>query len=146
MRSFIGVLAVSFLVVLSGCASTFDPRDRAIQLTAGQPQQGFLGPGTDIYVFTLDKPSDVVLESRVAIASSMAVTPNAVLYDAEGNVVRRDWRSGDWENFRIAITLPAGTWYLHVYDGQACFSMMDDDCMEGDRNYEVSLEVTELPR
>ncbi|EPC00138.1 hypothetical protein L861_14510 [Litchfieldella anticariensis FP35 = DSM 16096] len=145
MRPLSGVLAVTLLLALSGCASPYDPRDRAIELSPGQPHQGLLGPGTDIYVFTLDKPSDVVLESRVAIASSMTVTPNAVLYDAEGNVVRRDWRSGDWENFRIATTLPAGTWYLHVYDDQACFSMMDDDCMEGDRNYEILFEVTELP-
>ncbi|GGY01989.1 hypothetical protein GCM10007160_32430 [Litchfieldella qijiaojingensis] len=145
MRALSGMLAVSLLLVLSGCASTVDPRDRAIELTAGQAQHGFLGPGTDIYVFTLDEPSYVVLESRVAIASSMSVDPHAELYDAEGRVVMRDWRSGEWDNFRIATSLPAGTWYLHVHDSQGCFSMMDDDCLEGDRSYEVSLEVTTPP-
>ncbi|WP_192035614.1 hypothetical protein [Halomonas sp. YLGW01] len=123
---------------IAGCATPVTREARAILLVPGESRDGWLGPGVDVYAFTLAAPARVMLESETP-ASGWTLDPDATLFDAKGRVVARDWRSGEGENFRLARRLTAGRWYLEVSDGGGC-TFMADDC-EAHRRYSVTLAV-----
>ncbi|SDG53520.1 pre-peptidase C-terminal domain-containing protein [Onishia taeanensis] len=133
-----GLMALVLLGMIAGCATPATREVQAIELVPGEPRDGWLGPGVDVYAFTLTAPAKVRLESETP-ASGWTLDPDATLFDAKGRVVARDWRSGEGENFRLTRSLPAGRWYLEVSDGGGC-TIMADDC-EAHRRYSVRLDV-----
>lgn len=136
----VGLVLMGLVLVsmMAGCATPATREAQAIELVPGESRDGWLGPGVDVYAFTLSAPAQVRLESETP-ASGWTLDPNATLFDAKGQVVARDWRSGEGENFRLTRALPAGRWYLEVSDGGGC-TIMAEDC-EAHRRYSVRLDV-----
>lgn len=132
------LVVAALLAAMAGCTTPATREARAITLVPGEPRDGWLGPGVDVYAFTLATPTRVRLESETP-ASGWTLDPDATLFDAKGRVVARDWRSGEGENFRLMRSLSAGRWYLEVSDGGGC-TIMAEDC-EAHRRYSVILEV-----
>ncbi|WP_458526621.1 PPC domain-containing protein [Onishia taeanensis] len=135
------LLAAALLAAMAGCTTPATREVQAIELVPGEPRDGWLGPGRDVYAFTLSAPARVALESETP-ASGWTLDPDATLYDDAGRVLARDWRSGEGENFRLMRALSAGRWYLEVSDGGGC-TIMADDC-EAHRRYSVILEIEPL--
>ena len=138
-RSRVGLVlaGLALLGLLAGCATPAWRDAHAIELAPQVPRDAWLGPGIDVYAFTLTAPARVVIESETP-ASGWTLDPDATLLDAKGRVVARDWRSGEGENFRLTRSLPAGRWYLEVTDGGGCRLMQD---CEAHRRYTVILAV-----
>ncbi|WP_104203344.1 hypothetical protein [Billgrantia saliphila] len=101
------------LLLLTGCATGGDLRDGAYVLEPGRPYQ-VLTAGQRYFSFTLEAPAHVVLESQTFPGDAGVVSPAGQLLDADGQIVARDWTSGEDSNFRIERDLEAGTWYLRV--------------------------------
>ncbi|WP_168015172.1 PPC domain-containing protein [Halomonas salinarum] len=133
----VGLLLMS---ALAGCATPVSREARAIELVPGEPKDGWLGSGVDVYAFSLAVPTRVRLESETP-ASGWTLDPNATLYNADGKVVARDWSSGEGENFLLIRVLAAGRWYLEVSDGSGCMIMTD---CEAHRRYTTHLEIEPL--
>ncbi|GHC37850.1 hypothetical protein [Aidingimonas halophila] len=131
-------ISILLAVGLAGCASG-SLEQRATPLMPGEPYEGMLGPGSEVFTFTLDEPASIVLESYIPLGRMASVAPNGQLLDDEGDVVARDWHSGEGRNFRIETELPAGTWYLRVNDGLGCNS--EWNCRNIDRDYGVTLTI-----
>lgn len=106
-------LLLSIALAVAGCATTAPHEQRAIMLNDGDGYE-VLSAGPRYFVFTLDEPARVILESHTHPAQTGLIAPNARLLDADGNQVARDWNSGRERNFRLEESLTAGTWYLHV--------------------------------
>lgn len=117
------------LLLLAGCAGNGDPRERATALEPGRPHQ-VLTAGQRLFTFTLQSPARVVVESQTFPGDAGAVSPAGQLIDADGQIVARDWTSGEHSNFRIERDLEAGTWYLRVmtpHASPASYGFMDRD-------------------
>lgn len=135
MRRFVTLL-------LAGCAAVNDPRAGGIELVPDRPYQVIMA-GPRVFTFTLEAPTQVVLESQVFPGDVLRVSPVGRLLDAEGRVVASDRHGGGHDGFRIAERLAAGTWFLRVDTPHACFSTFE--CLHRDYRYEVLLRVEEAP-
>ncbi|MCE9684555.1 hypothetical protein [Halomonas alkalisoli] len=133
-----GLLLLSLLLLLTGCAGTSDPRDGAIELVPGRPYE-VMTPGQRYFTFTLEAPARVVLESQTFPGETSVISPAGQLLDANGELVERDWISGTDSNFRIERRLEAGTWYLRVTNPHARPSAFG--FVERDYRYSVLLRV-----
>ncbi|KAA0010357.1 hypothetical protein F0A17_18010 [Billgrantia pellis] len=117
------------LLLLTGCSSVGDLRDRAQVLIPGQSYQ-VLTAGQRYFTFTLEAPARVVLESLTFPGDEGVVSPAGQLLDVDGQIVARDWTSGEGSNFRIERDLEAGTWYLRVttpHAGPSAYGAMGRD-------------------
>lgn len=138
MKRLISSLSLILLLILAGCAGTWNPRDNATELVPGRSYE-VMTAGQRYFTFTLDVPARVVLESHTFAWDVGLVAPAGQLLDVSGQVVERDWNSGRDGNFRIERQLEPGTWFLRVTTPHASPSSFG--MMERDYRYSVTLRV-----
>ncbi|MCE8034892.1 hypothetical protein EKK97_01770 [Billgrantia tianxiuensis] len=138
MNRILSALLLGSLLLLTGCAGTWDPRDSATELVPGRSYEAMTA-GQRYFTFTLDAPARVVLESHTFPGDTGLVEPAGQLLDANGQVVERDWNSGRNGNFRIERQLEPGVWYLRVTTPHASPSSFGT--MERDYRYSVTLRI-----
>lgn len=138
MVVFVRLLLVLVLLVVAGCATRLAPPGKSLELRPGQAVE-ILTPGQHYFAITLAEPTPVIIESETFPGFAGYVSPRAMIMDAEGDVIVRDWNSGHRSDFRIAETLPAGTWYLRVDDPFACRGIIQ--CEDREYRYTVTLET-----
>lgn len=116
--------------------------DNFIKLEPGTSYEGQLNPKEVMrFYFVLERSMDVVLESHTSLKRSNNVYPGAVLFHADGSVIKRDWNGGQGRNFRINESLAAGTYVLRVEDGRGCGSL--HGCPEIIKDFSLTFEVEE---
>ena len=94
-------------------ADEYEPdntRDRATVIEAGAEQEHAFGTGDnlDVFRFTLDSSSEVVIYTESHLDTYMD------LYDEYGNYISSDDDGGKDSNARLEIDLNRGTYYLEV--------------------------------
>lgn len=137
MKRFLSSLPL-ILLLLAGCAGTWDPRDGATELVPGRSYE-VMTAGHRYFTFTLNAPARVVLESHTFAWDVGLVAPAGQLLDVNGQVIERDWNSGRDGNFRIERQLDAGTWFLRVTTPHA--SLGSFGMLERDYQYSVTLNI-----
>lgn len=115
--------AGTYYLMVSGGSSAAVLGDYRLEIR--QPSTAMPLPVSDGLAHSIGVPGDrdlFVFQSGAgaAVFSSTGTTDvTASLYDAGGNRITFDSNSNGGGNFRIASTLPAGTFYLLVYGGVA---------------------------
>ncbi|GLR63243.1 hypothetical protein [Marinospirillum insulare] len=116
--------------------------DNFIKLEPGTSYEGLLNPKEVMrFYFVLERGMDVVLESHTSLKRTNNVYPGAVLFHADGSVIKRDWNGGQGRNFRISESLEAGTYVLRVEDGRGCGSL--HGCPEIIKDFSLTFDVEE---
>lgn len=126
------------MLLLVGCSTTAMQQERATELRPGQTYHGQLAAGTQMFVFTLNRPTSIVLSATTPPERGFPQGYSGRLLDADGQLIAEDQNSGENLNFRIAEELDAGTYYLEMRQSVRCSS---SNCPRENMTYTLSFRV-----
>lgn len=140
-RGFWLVLLLSTALAAPSLAQSFP--DDFIKLVPASRYDGQLKPKEVMrFYFVLEREMNVVLESHTSLKRTNNVYPSAVLFHADGSVIKRDWNAGQGRNFRINKNLAAGSYVLRVEDARGCASL--HGCPEIIKKFTLTFDVEEV--
>lgn len=138
MRLMTFPLVLFVMLLLAGCSTTTMQQERATELRPGQTYYGQLAAGTRMFVFTLNRPTSIVLSATTPPERGFPQGYSGRLLDADGQQIVEDHDSGENLNFRIAEELDAGTYYLEVRQPVRCSSR---NCSSVNMTFTLSFRV-----